>query len=119
MAVSEKADMILNNGKIITLNPRDETAEAVAIAGDKIIRVGSNADIAKSVRNRTWVIDLKGRTATPGLVESHCHPSMAGLMMRFEVDVRSAASVEDIPRDGIWIRRVGIIPYFWEERTGI
>ncbi len=96
MAVSEKADMILNNGKIITLNPRDETAEAVAIAGDKIIRVGSNAEIAKSVRNRTRVIDLKGRTATPGFVESHCHPSMAGLMMRFEVDVRSAASVEEI-----------------------
>ena len=96
MTAYEKADMILSNGKIITLNSKDETAEAVAIAGDRIIRVGSTTDIVKLAGEWTRVIDLKGKTVTPGFVESHCHPSMAGLMMNFEVDVRSAASIDEI-----------------------
>jgi adenine deaminase len=64
---SLSADDVLINGKIITVNPQDTIAEALAIRDGRILSVGSNESINKLVGSKTRIIDLKGLTATPGL----------------------------------------------------
>lgn len=96
MTSFDKADLVMTNGKIVTLNPKDEIAEAVAVKDGRIVVTGSVKEIETFVDNSRSVIDLAGKTVTPGFVESHCHPSMAGLNICFEVDVKQAASIDDI-----------------------
>jgi predicted amidohydrolase YtcJ len=67
------ADMILVNGSVITVDARDSVAEALAIRGGRIVFVGSSARAKRFVGERTEVIDLRGRTATPGLIDTHVH----------------------------------------------
>ena len=76
-----KIDLALVDGKIVTLNHKDEIAEAVAVKDGQIAQVGTSEDVKAIVHKDTQVIDLGGKTVTPGFVESHCHPSMAGLML--------------------------------------
>jgi len=89
-------DCALINGHIITLNRNDEIAEAVAVKDARFVQVGSTKDIMQLADKDTRFIDVHGKTVTPGFVESHCHPSMAGLNLCFEVDVKQAASIDDI-----------------------
>ncbi len=96
MASFDKADLVLKNGKIVTVNPQDKIAEAVAVKDGKIVCTGSSGELASLVDNDSTVIDLEGKTVTPGFVESHCHPSMAGLNLCFEVDVKQAASIDEV-----------------------
>ena len=70
---SQQADLILHHGKIVTVDGNFSIAEAVAISGNKILAVGSSADILKLAGPATQVIDLKGRTVVPGLVDTHRH----------------------------------------------
>ncbi len=74
LVFSQSADLVLLNGKIITLKEPGNTAEAVAIKGDKIIAVGKNDAIKKSISDKTKVIDLQGRTVIPGFNDVHQHP---------------------------------------------
>jgi predicted amidohydrolase YtcJ len=73
------ADVILINGKIVTVDKDFTIAEAVAISNDKIIAVGSNAKIGKFSNSQTKTIDLKGKTVVPGLIEAHLHPESASV----------------------------------------
>jgi predicted amidohydrolase YtcJ len=72
-AVSDPATLVLRNGKIVTVDDARPEAQAIAIRGDRIAAVGSNAEIQRYVGPATQVIDLAGRLAIPGLVESHGH----------------------------------------------
>jgi predicted amidohydrolase YtcJ len=67
------ADLILTNGKIVTVDDRFTIAQAVAIKGERIVAVGKSADIRKHAGKDTKVIDLKGRTVIPGLIDNHAH----------------------------------------------
>jgi len=67
------ADIILTNGKIVTVDDRFTIAQAVAIKGQRIVAVGKTADIRKRADKATKVIDLKGRTVIPGLIDNHAH----------------------------------------------
>ena len=67
------ADIILTNGKIVTVDDRFTIAQAVAIKGERIVAVGKSADIRKHAGKDTKVIDLKGRTVIPGLIDNHAH----------------------------------------------
>jgi predicted amidohydrolase YtcJ len=67
------SDTVLLNGHIYTANTQSRWAEAVAITGDKIDAVGSNADIARRRSANTKVIDLKGKTVLPGITDGHIH----------------------------------------------
>jgi predicted amidohydrolase YtcJ len=67
------ADLILTNGKIVTVDDRFTIAQAVAIKGARIVAVGQTADIRKHAGKNTKVIDLKGRTVIPGLIDNHAH----------------------------------------------
>ncbi|MBK5294332.1 MAG: amidohydrolase, partial [Acidobacteriia bacterium] len=74
------ADLILHNGKIVTVDARFSTAESVAITGNRITAVGSSrAILAAHRRPGVKLMDLQGRTVLPGLTDSHVHPLGAGL----------------------------------------
>lgn len=72
-------DLVLVNGKIATMDPSDTVAEAVAVRHDRIVKVGSTADIKRLVGRRTRVIDLKGKTVLPGFIDSHEHCITKGM----------------------------------------
>lgn len=71
------AETVILNGKVITADadkPQDITmAEAIAIQGDRIMAVGSNAEIRKYIADWTEVIDAKGNSVIPGLIDTHNH----------------------------------------------
>ena len=77
-AQAASADIILLNGKVITVDPADRIAQAVAIAGDKIVAVGTNSEVTKLAGPATRRIDLGGRTLTPGLLDAHAHFNWGG-----------------------------------------
>jgi predicted amidohydrolase YtcJ len=67
------ADLVLRNGKIVTLDAAQPQVEAIAITSGKIVAVGSNTRIARQIEPSTKVIDLGGRLAIPGFIEGHGH----------------------------------------------
>lgn len=68
-----QADIVLHNGKILTVDENFSTAQAVAIRGNQFAAVGQEADVLKLAGPNTQVIDLKGRTVVPGLIDTHLH----------------------------------------------
>jgi predicted amidohydrolase YtcJ len=93
------ADTVLRGGRVITLDDGSTIAEAVAIAGDRIVAVGSDADVTALVGRGTRVIDLHGRAVIPGLVDNHTHQLMAGLDTAeagAKVNVACCTSIEEI-----------------------
>jgi len=67
------ADIVFVNGKVVTVNSRDEVVEALAVRGNRILRVGSLLYVEKTVGAGTRVVNLKGRALIPGFVENHIH----------------------------------------------
>ena len=72
-ASARQADIVLVNGKIVTVDERFTIAQAVAVRGDRIVAVGTTADINRLAGPATRRIDLGGRTVTPGLIDNHMH----------------------------------------------
>ncbi|MBI3694236.1 MAG: amidohydrolase [Acidobacteria bacterium] len=73
------ADLILHNGKIVTVDAKFSVHEAVAVEAGKISRVGDNTTVLAERGPKTEVIDLQGKTVAPGLIDSHVHAVEAGL----------------------------------------
>ena len=94
---SEKADTILYNAKIITVNPNQPSAEAIAISGNKIIGVGSNKDIMGLASSNTKKIDIDKKVITPGFIDAHSHPASAGRshLRNVDCDLRSISEIQD------------------------
>jgi predicted amidohydrolase YtcJ len=82
---SPAPDLILSNGKIITVDDRFSIAQAVAIKGERIVAVGSNQYITRLAGPGTRRIDLRGRSVTPGLIDNHMHLLRAGVTWQQEV----------------------------------
>lgn len=74
----KSADLVITNGKIVTMDDSNPEVQAVAISGDKILAVGSEGEIESYVKTSTEVIDLDGMLAVPGLIESHGHFTSLG-----------------------------------------
>jgi predicted amidohydrolase YtcJ len=72
-AGAETAETIFINGNIYTVNEKQPHADAIAVQRDRIIFVGANADAEKFRGNKTRIVDLAGKTVTPGFTDSHCH----------------------------------------------
>lgn len=72
-ALAESADIVFLNGKALTVDANFSTREAVAVQGERILSVGSSARIRRLAGPRTKVIDLKGKTLIPGLIDNHVH----------------------------------------------
>jgi predicted amidohydrolase YtcJ len=85
IAQSPPADIIIANGKIITVDDRFTIAQAVAVRGDRIVAVGSDGEIAKLAGPQTRRIDLRGRAVIPGLIDNHMHLLRAGTTWQWEV----------------------------------
>ncbi len=69
----DAADLVLLNGKVVTVDPELGEAEAVAVRDNRITAVGSTSEIRRHVGTTTEVIDLEGRLAIPGFIEGHGH----------------------------------------------
>lgn len=92
-------DTVLHNGKIVTVDAQSSVAEAVAIAGDRIVAVGNDHDIRALAGSGTRQVDLRGTSVIPGLIDNHTHPMQAGLEaadVGAKVDVASARSIREI-----------------------
>ncbi|MDT8320298.1 MAG: amidohydrolase [Xanthomonadales bacterium] len=92
------ADLILLNGKIVTVNSAFDVEEAIAIRGDSILAVGSDEEIARRQGPETRVLDLGGRTVIPGLIDGHYHLLEKAVNFQFGVDVALADSIEEMVR---------------------
>jgi predicted amidohydrolase YtcJ len=68
-----KADIVIENARVLTMDPRHPRAEAVAISGNRILGVGTRAQIAELAGPNTRRLDARGNTVMPGMVEAHLH----------------------------------------------
>ena len=80
------ASLILHHGKIITVDQQFRVVQAIAISGDKIIATGTNQEILKLKNQSTELIDLKGKTVIPGLIDNHAHFIRAPEHMELRLD---------------------------------
>jgi predicted amidohydrolase YtcJ len=88
-------DLILHNGKVVTVDRAFSIHSAIAVSGGRIIQVGDDAAILKLKGAKTEVVDLKRRTLIPGLMDSHVHPASASLT-EFDHPVPDMESVADV-----------------------
>ena len=113
VAQAQDADLVLLNGKIVTLAARDDIQEALAIRDGKVLAVGRTNELRKRAAPTATIVDLGGRTVIPGLINSHMHAVRAGLFFGREVNwtgvrsipqamARIAAKARAIP-PGQWI----------------
>src|SRR3989441_3956669 len=94
------ADVLIVNGRIATLNPRRPEAAAIAIKGDTIVGVGSEAELNSFRNERTRVIDAGRRTVIPGLNDAHTHFIRGGLTYTNEVRWDGVPSLAEGMRRG-------------------
>ncbi len=90
------ADLVLTNGRIITVDAADHVAQAIAIRGGRILAVGTNHDIQRLTGPHTQRIDLHGRAATPGLIDAHAHISSGGLAAVTGIDLSNVRSIREV-----------------------
>ena len=119
------ADLILTNGKIITVDPAFTIAQAIAIAGDRILAVGPDAAMAAMAGPATRVVDLKGKAVIPGITDGHAHMDREALRNVFPAlgPVRSIRDIQDriaelarAKQPGEWIvtMPIGDPPYYFD-----
>ena len=84
-AQDQAPDLVLSNGKIVTVDDRFTIAEAVAVRDERIVAVGTNQEIAQLVGPDTRTIDLEGRTVIPGLIDNHAHIMEEGPIWQLEL----------------------------------
>jgi predicted amidohydrolase YtcJ len=94
-AFGQPADLVLRNGKIVTMNAAQPAVEAMAVRGDRIAALGGNTDAAKWTGPGTKVIDLDGMLAIPGFIEGHGHFTGVG-EFRLGLDLREARTWDEI-----------------------
>jgi predicted amidohydrolase YtcJ len=90
-----EADLILHNGKITTVDRAFSTAQAMAVRNGRIMRVSTDDDILPLRGTKTLVINLKGKTVIPGLIDSHVHPVGAS-MTEFDHPIPSMEALQDV-----------------------
>ena len=117
------ADLVLANGRVVTVDERTPEARAVAVRGGRIAAVGSEKDIRRFVGPATQVIDLKGALAIPGIIDSHGHFTSLGAS-KMILDLTKARSWDEIvamvreaaakAKPGEWIRGRGWHQEKWD-----
>ncbi len=105
-------DLLLTNGKIVTVDEAFSIHSAMAVRDGRILAVGSGDTFQKYRGNNTTIIDLHGKTVLPGLIDSHAHPAAAS-MTEFDHPVPAMESIQDVLnyiqsraaalKDGEWI----------------
>ena len=94
-ASADPADLLLVNGKIVTLDAASQVAEALAVENGRVAATGSSEELRKLAGPATKVIDLGGRTVIPGLIDSHIHAIRAGFRYAGEVNWEGATNLAE------------------------
>jgi predicted amidohydrolase YtcJ len=94
-APSEVADLVLHNGKVVTVDAAIPDGEAIAVRGGRILAVGSNEEIDALIDSNTEVIDLEGQLAIPGFIDSHVHFSGIGAS-KVQLNLMEVANWDEI-----------------------
>ena len=95
-------DIIVHNAKVYTAGANGSMAEAVAIRGNQILRVGSERDVMRLRKPQTTMVDAKGAAVLPGFNDSHVHFISGGLSLE-HVDLAGADTLDEIQsRIGSW-----------------
>ncbi len=92
---SDKADIILHGGKVLTVSTNDSIEQAVAIKGESVQAVGTDQDVLAWGGPSTKTIDLRGRTVIPGIIDIHAHMDREGLKRIFP-SLGGATSIPEI-----------------------
>ncbi|MBN2334700.1 amidohydrolase family protein, partial [Candidatus Bathyarchaeota archaeon] len=94
-----KADLVLVNGKVLTVDPGFTVAEAVAVKDGKVMVVGTTKEVKALADGSTEVVDLKGKTVMPGLYDSHLHVVVTGAaLMMINCRTPPMMSIEDMKK---------------------
>ena len=119
-------DVIFINATIYTVNPRQPRAQAVAVKGDRIVYVGTNAGVRRYQAKATKVVDLSGFTLVPGMIDSHYHLSGVGYR-EMNLNLEGTNSLEafltkvkervDQAKPGDWVTGRGWIETFWKPQA--
>ena len=120
------ADWILDNGRVLTLDARRPEVRALAVAGGRVVAAGTRADVKSWRDRRTRVVDLRGATVIPGLVDTHAHLDREGLkgIHTSLARCRSIADIQAVVRRlaartprGQWIvtMPVGAPPFYQDQ----
>ena len=119
------ADLVLRNGKVITLDAGISQASAIAVTNGRISALGSDAQIAREIGPATRVIDLKGRVAIPGFIDGHAHFTEIGEAKTI-LNLRNARNWDEIvamvaaaareAKPGEWITGGGWHQEKWDKR---
>ena len=94
-ASAQEADLILHNGKIVTVDRAFTISQALAVKGDRLIRVGTSQEVMATRGQGTTMIDLAGKMVLPGLIDSHAHPTDASLT-EFDHPVPDMETIPDV-----------------------
>ncbi|MFS2200489.1 amidohydrolase [Pseudomonas sp. Pseusp3] len=110
------ADTVMRNGYIYTVDGQDSVQQAIAIAGGKIIYVGSDAGVGGYIGKQTQLIDLAGRMLMPGFVDAHMHPADGGRAMtlcdlkyqtmtraQFQASIQACLDAEKDKGPDVWL----------------
>jgi predicted amidohydrolase YtcJ len=90
-----RADLIVTNAKIYTVDEANPVAEAIAVRDGKIIGLGTSSEIEKLKGDKTKVIDAAGKLVLPGFVDSHIHAFWGGQRLT-EVDLNKSKTIEEL-----------------------
>jgi predicted amidohydrolase YtcJ len=118
MAGPTAASLIFTGGRVHTVNPADDVVSALAVIGDRILAVGSDADALAHRGPGTQVVELRGRSLLPGFIDAHCHfPSLGVSMTAIDCKAPGMQSIEALQKavreraaaqpPGTWIRGRG------------
>jgi predicted amidohydrolase YtcJ len=94
-ASAQDADLILHNGKVVTVDRGFTIRQALAVKDGRLISVGADADVLKERGPNTKVVDLGGKTVLPGLIDSHTHPTAAS-MIEFDHPIPEMETIQDV-----------------------
>jgi predicted amidohydrolase YtcJ len=92
---AQDADLILHNGKVVTVDRDFAIRQALAVKDGKLTRVGTDAEVLTARGPGTRVVDLAGKTVLPGLIDSHTHPTGAS-MHEFDHPIAEMETIQDV-----------------------
>jgi predicted amidohydrolase YtcJ len=100
---------ILYNANILTINSREPRAQAIAIAGERILAVGTNDKVRSLATSRTKQLNVEGKTIVPGFIDAHTHPAYSGRyhLRAVDCDLRSIADILSALRERAKKTRAG------------
>lgn len=95
LAVAQPPDLILHQGKVVTVDGKFSIAEAIAVRGERIVAVGKSDEVLATKGEKTQIIDLAGKMVLPGLMDSHVHPTGAALH-EFDHPIPEMLTIDDV-----------------------